>query len=187
MPQGMEPEHSPKRHIVIRSMCFDAKFTYVDKEDSMKLTLIRSTVVASGLLLGGSLVSAPVLAQSEATGSGQQAEDMLKKGKGKTDEAKGKGREKADEMRERSEEEMENRERAEEGADRAKGDAERERERLEEQERSRERSEEKAQEKGEGGNRDNENRQADPASKGSEQGQAKKQERSKAWWNFWSD
>jgi len=151
----------------------------------MKLTLIRSMVVASGLLLAGSLVSGPVLAQSEAADNGEQTEELLKKGQGKSGEAKGKGRENADEMRKRSEEEMENRERAEEGADSAKGEAERERERLEEQERSRERSEE--QEKGEGGNRDNENRKADPASKGSEQGQAKKQEKSKAWWNFWSD
>ena len=132
----------------------------------MKLTLMRSTVVAIGLVSGTSLFVMPAEAQSEYGNSGQQVEEAADKGKSKAKEAKAKIDKKSKEMRQRSE------------------DAGDERKRAEEQGKNVERAQE---EKANGGNRDNENRKAEPGTKGSETGQAKKQEKSKAWWNFWSE
>ena len=106
----------------------------------MKLTAIQSAVVASGILLAGSLASSPVLAQSGSEKG--QAERMREMQQVQDEQARERAREQQERMREQGE---------------ANADAA------------------------------NQNRKADPANKGSDQGQAQKQEKSRAWWNFWGD
>jgi len=125
----------------------------------MKLTAIQSAVVASGILLAGSLASSPVLAQSGSE-KGQRAESAKQQGQGRAEQEKGQA-ERMREMKQVQDEQA--RERAQE-----------------QQERMREQGEANA-------DAANQNRKADPANKGSEQGQAQKQEKSRAWWNFWGD
>jgi cell division septum initiation protein DivIVA len=108
----------------------------------MKLTAIQSAVVASGILLAGSLASSPVLAQSGSEKG--QAERMREMQQVQDEQARERAREQQERMRMR--------EQGEANADAA-----------------------------------NQNRKADPANKGSDQGQAQKQEKSRAWWNFWGD
>ena len=131
----------------------------------MKLTAIRSAVIASSVLMAGALVSAPVYAQAGSNNAQQKAAEMRAKGQ---DEMGGeRGRDEAERAREQA--------RDREREDGVKDQAERMREMQQEQEaRARENA-----------NRANENRKADPANKGSDQGQARKQEKAKAWWNFW--
>lgn len=131
----------------------------------MKNTKPRSTAVAAIVLLAGSLTVTPVWAkpgQADAShggagmsGQGNAGEHM----KNDRDE----GGDSMDELRKHPDEEAEDsRQRGEDEGMRGDDEAE-----------------------AQGDNRDNENRKADPASKGSDKGQAQKRENSRAWWNFW--
>ena len=60
----------------------------------MNTKTIRSTVIATGIVLAGGLSTMPVWAQSDAADNIQQAVEMSEKGKGKAREAKEKAKEK---------------------------------------------------------------------------------------------
>lgn len=150
----------------------------------MNLKTIRSTAIAATVVLAGSLAAPAVWAQSDVEDNVQRAAEMSEMGKGKArdakekaKEARNKGNDKAENMRERADADVED------ARNRADDEAEQARERAEAAQERGESEREQAQ--ATAANRDNANRKADPASKGSEQGQVKKQENAKAWWNIW--